>query len=260
MRVRRGILQTPVIRYTAPGGREVTLILASHIGERRYYQQMTALVHRLEASGALVRYEMVGEAPAEQWAAASAEEHEALAALDGNLVVARAIMDHLDWEYQGRALAYDPSWQPADMTDLELIRALGAASIVKSARLTAKALQSLGGQRDRFLAAGMSILLRLMAIDTRRLIASRANGRDDGVIVARRNELALEAIPASGKAVLLWGADHVAGISEGLRDAGFTRAGTMWLPVGKLPGVTRSVIDVLAAILAIRQSAKESAR
>ena len=75
LRVRRGVLQTPVIRYGhGATGRTVTLVGTAHIGETSYYKRLHAIVTQLEAAGAVVCYEWVGPAAEEDWAAASASE------------------------------------------------------------------------------------------------------------------------------------------------------------------------------------------
>jgi hypothetical protein len=75
LRVRRGVLQTPVIRYGHwATGRIVTLVGTVHIGEASYYNRLHAMVTQLEAAGAVVCCEWVSAAAEEDWAAASASE------------------------------------------------------------------------------------------------------------------------------------------------------------------------------------------
>ena len=78
LRVRRGVLQTPVIRYRhRRTGRTVTLVGTAHVGEASYYDRLHAMVTRLEAAGAVVCYEWIGPAAEEEWAVASAGERAA---------------------------------------------------------------------------------------------------------------------------------------------------------------------------------------
>ena len=78
LRVRRGVLQTPVIRYWHRAtGRSVTLVGTVHIGDAMYYKRLHATVTKLEAAGAVVCYEWVRPAAEEDWAAASASERAA---------------------------------------------------------------------------------------------------------------------------------------------------------------------------------------
>jgi hypothetical protein len=57
LRVRRGVLQTSVIRYRhRRTGRTVTLVGTAHVGEASYYKRLHAKVTRLEAAGAVVCY------------------------------------------------------------------------------------------------------------------------------------------------------------------------------------------------------------
>ncbi len=123
-RVRRGVAQTPVVRYeNRKTGRTVMLIASMHIGTNAYYKELNDIIAGLEAGGAIICYEGIRPAAEEEWAAAAAGEH----AVRG---FPKTISDrglpaacrYLGWVEQGAGLKYSPSWRNADITDLELGR------------------------------------------------------------------------------------------------------------------------------------------
>jgi hypothetical protein len=58
LRVRRRVLQTPVVRFEHPRtGRTVTVAGVVHIARTSYYRQLGIMLTKLEAAGALVFYE-----------------------------------------------------------------------------------------------------------------------------------------------------------------------------------------------------------
>lgn len=259
LRVRRRVLQAPVIRYVnRRTGQAVTLISVAHIADSRYFEEITGAAAALEAAGAVVQYELIGRASDAEWAEASEAERAADAAI-GRSERARsdALMGYLRWDHQGRAFCPLPSWVNADLTDLEYIRLVGAQRVLADERAASETIDILGGQADRVLGAGFAVLYRLLALDRWQVI-SRLTHRDSvsrvikTVTVAGRSDHAVAMLPGDRDAVMIWGAGHLASIHAGLTRLGFTRSATRWLNVGTLPSVYAALRDIAAAIRSAR--------
>src|SRR5690349_21223990 len=71
LRIRRRMLQTPVVRFEHPRtGRTVTVAGVVHIARASYYWQLGITLRKLEAAGALVFYEGIGRAAETEWSVA----------------------------------------------------------------------------------------------------------------------------------------------------------------------------------------------
>jgi len=261
VRVRRGVLQTPVIRYRhRHTGRTVTLVGTAHVGEASYYDRLHAMVTRLEAAGAVVCYEWIGPAAAEEWAVASAGER---AARDVSRAMGEAtfrrVCRSLGWAEQGEVFRFAPSWRNVDMTDLELVR-LARPETLRGLR---EAFGDVWGssltqdRADAFAGAAAGVVFRLVSLDWFDLLrhittwddASRQFNR---VEVEERNAHALANLPAGADVVLLWGAGHLPGLAAGLKQAGHRRQGTTWMNVGRLPALWASIKTVAKYLPALR--------
>jgi hypothetical protein len=77
LRIRRRMLQTPVVRFEHPKtGRTVTVTGVVHIARTGYYRQLGIMLTKLEAAGALVFYEGIGHAAETEWSAAGRAERD----------------------------------------------------------------------------------------------------------------------------------------------------------------------------------------
>jgi hypothetical protein len=254
LRVRRGVLQTPVIRYRQRStGRTVTLVGTAHIGEASYYKTLHAMVTQMEAAGAVVLYEAVRPAAESDWAAASASERAARGAPQAmGQDSSRRVCRSLRWVEQRAVFACAPSWRNADMTDLELVRQARPEALVGLGEDLADVFRtSLGeSESDAFAGAAAGISFRLLSLDwfdrLRRVATWDAASRHfDDVKVAERNARALARLPPGEDAVLLWGAGHLPGLAAGLKETGHRRQATSWVNVGKLPALWASIRTVV---------------
>lgn len=257
MRVRRRVLQTPVLTYRRrgrPGA--VTLIGVTHIGEVLYYQAVAALADQLEAHGAVVHYEMIGKPPRDELDAASGEDLAAIGAFMDQMATGAdqiaALMQYYGWAYQTDALPYPARWRNTDMHGLQLIRAIGTGKIL--ARPLSR--KPSVGQDLLATCAALGVFFRLAGRVPVMMALVARKGQDIPVILGERNKIALDALPADGDVVLIWGADHLRGIGRGLRRAGFRQAGRTWLDVGMLPPLRRSLADLLRGIRQISAASR----
>lgn len=266
LRVRRRVLQAPVLRFrNRDDGRMVTLIGVSHVGEAGYFRRIHDLACELEAAGAAVQYEFMRTSSEEEWAAATDEERAARETLNARyreqpeppLLV--AVKQFLRWEYQSDGLALEPSWQNTDISSLDYLRLVGPATLLAVEDANERGMTLLGdGGIARIGGPFAVIFLRLLTLDRFRLITRFVNRAPDdrahsAVAVGVRNDMALGALPPSGDSVMIWGADHLAGLRAGLEAAGFRRAGrASWLDVGRLPGTWGCARELWAAIREVR--------
>jgi hypothetical protein len=251
LRVRRGVLQTPVIRYGHRAtGRSVTLVGTAHIGEASYYKRLHATVTQLEAAGAVVCYEWVRPAAEEDWVAATASERAARDAPramgEGNF---RRLCRSLGWVEQGAVFMWAASWRNVDMTDLELVRAARPEVVRGVGEDLADAFGSPSlaqDQADALAGAAAAVVFRLVSLDWFDRMQQMATWDDASrhfshVQIEGRNARALESLPSDTDAVLLWGAGHLPGLAAGLTERGYRRQGTTWVAVGRLPALWPSI-------------------
>jgi hypothetical protein len=265
MRIRRRVLQTPVLRFRDPTcGRTVTVIAVAHVGKARYYQHIHDLACELESDGAVVQYEMGRTASEEEWATATDEERAARDAHNARIQeqpgpqLFAAIQEYLQWEDQG-SLAIPASWQNTDISSLEYVHMVGPAALTAAEDASIRGLAPLGDAGlARIGGPAAVIIFRLLALDRFERITRFVN-RDAhdravyAVSVGARNSKALQALPAGGDSVMIWGAAHLPGLRAGLETAGFTRLGrAAWLDVGTLPGVGKCVRDIWAGVQEVK--------
>jgi hypothetical protein len=135
------------------------------------------------------------------------------------------------------------------------MRLVGPANFLASHDASARAMSAVSDDRLAALSGpGGVILFRLLALDRHRLITRFVNRAPSdkarsAAIVEARNRTALQALPATGDSVMIWGSDHLAGLRTGMKAAGFTQVGrTDWLDVGQLPGTWACVQELRAVI------------
>ena len=250
LRVRRRILQTPVITYEhRRTGRTVTLVATSHIGQAAYYEQLRAMLTEMEAAGALIRYEMVSPAASSEWAAASAAERAARAtSQDAGRESLQAACRYLGWVTQA-TLTYSPSWHNADMTDLELVRLVGPQNLLTSGKAAGM------DYLDMHMGEGAAVMFRLLPFDRFGLLSRLSVSGDidrhiSHVVIDERNSRTLAGLSPDVDSVLLWGAGHLPGLATGLKTAGYRRRRTAWVNVGELPAIWPSIRAFWAALRA----------
>jgi hypothetical protein len=146
------------------------------------------------------------------------------------------------------------------LTDLELIRSAGPEAFLAASSghaLTEQLIDALGRHAPVALAAALSVLFRAAghsaAVSTWMTSGLCAPGSPESLVqsavVGARNEHGLAVLGRQpGDAALLWGADHLTGITDGLHRAGFRRVRTRWVSGGTLlplwraaPGLARLI-------------------
>jgi len=247
-RVRHRVAQTPVVRYeNRKTGRTVTLIAMMHSGTTAYFRQINEIIAGLEAKGAVVYYEGIRPAAEEEWAGA-ADGERAVRGLSEPIDdrALQAVCRYLGWVGQRTGLKYSPSWRNVDLTDLELIRQAQPRNISEMSNSFSDVVAGLTpDQFEVVMGSGGALVARLLSLDYFDLlgrlsvfaVSSDAHRNVDRVMLKERNRGALARLPSDADAVLLWGSRHLPGLAAGLREAGYRRRSTVWVPVGELPAV-----------------------
>jgi hypothetical protein len=243
LRVRRRMLQTPVVRFWHPGtGRTVTVAGVVHAAQAGYYRRLNVILARLEAAGALVFYEWVGSAAETEWSAASRAEHDARdTVMADSQEMSQAVCRYLGWVRQAESLAYAASWRNVDITDLELVQRAGAQAVLDQH----EAFEDLFGskpadQRDVAAGVGAVMLMRLISLDRYQLLAHLADSSVSRAMIDHRNDKVLAGLPSDRDSVVIWGCYHVPGLAAGLRRAGYRRQASAWLDAGEFPPLRAS--------------------
>jgi hypothetical protein len=264
-RVCNGTLATPVLWYRHAGTRRVlTLVLVSHVGSPGYFATMRLRVAELESAGAVVRCEGITPAPEADLAAATDDERAAQHFL---ITVFReqltASVARLGWIYQAEGLPESRRWADADMTDLELVRAIGADVILAMAAASDKALALYGpGRRDALAAAMVPLVLRRMALPHRPdRTGARISPAIPAVLLEQRSAAAAAAADPARDTVMIWGAEHADSLGAGLAAGGWRQcAARRWLTVGQLPPLGRNLADLAAVMAGAAADAFRAAR
>ena len=243
LRVRRRMLQTPVVRFWHPGtGRTVTVIGVVHAARAGYYRRLNVILARLEAAGALVFYEWVGSAAETEWSAASHAERDARdAVMADSRETSQAVCRYLGWVRQAEALAYAASWRNVDITDLELVQRAGAQAMLDHHEVYEDMFGSKpDDRRDVAAGVGAVMLMRLISLDRYQLLVHMADSSVSRAMIDDRNDRVLAALPSDRDCVLIWGCNHVPGLAAGLRQAGYRRQAGAWLDAGEFPPLRAS--------------------
>jgi hypothetical protein len=237
-----------VVRYeNRKTGRTVTLVATVHSGTNAYFQKLNEIIAGLEAEGALICYEGIRSAAAEEWAGA-ADGERAVRGLSGPASDRgrEALCRHLGWVEQSAGLKYSPSWRNVDMTDLELVRQAQPHNVSESSTSFSDLFAGLTPEQfDETVGSGSALVMRVLSLDyfdlawrwSMRAASSDAHRNVGRVMVEERNRGALAGLPSDSDAVLLWGSGHLPGLAAGLKKAGYRRRATAWVPVGELPAL-----------------------
>ena len=256
LRVRRRMVQTPVVRFGHPKtGRTVTVAGVVHIARASYYRQLGIMLTKLEAAGALVFYEGISHTAETEWSAAGQAERDTWNTVQaGSKELTQAACRYLGWVRQGEALAYAASWRNVDMSELEFVQRKGAEDVLDMQEGFEDMLGDRArDQRDALMGVTIGMLLRLYSLDRYQLLVRWAATGYPGfsqLVVDERNDRALACLPPDRDSVLIWGYGHLPGLAAGLERVGYRRQASAWLNAGEIPPLrasARAVWDALRA-------------
>jgi hypothetical protein len=231
LRLRRRQVETVVRVFEAPDtGRRLTLVATMHLGDATYYDALSRLLADLAAAGADVHYERIRRADD---ADLTEEERHRLDGVQasGYPVGLAAFVGALGLELQGDRLALPAGARNVDVSDVELLRALGWDRYRRLVEPPAVNIDEraapLARPAFRFLLKHGRTIDRLRALSATNRQASR-------FMIGERNRVALnEALQpsAQGDVALVWGAAHLPGMARELRRHGYRLQSERWLRV-----------------------------
>lgn len=212
-RLSRGEIQTPQHTFTN-GKRTIVLYGVSHIAEQSFWVITRDRIQDLENAGYEVHYEMV-------------KNDMDNPPMEGVLDY-KALSGIFKLQSQKDGLIYGDTWKRTDITtsqlyaqsDMEKVRHLGVK--MTEAMTAIKALDPAPTGFLRF-------LMKAVLTVSRFIKQGSLAGIPRSIIVDQRNGVALNAaLRAKGNVVAIWGAEHLPGISAGLRAHGFRHVNTAW--------------------------------
>jgi hypothetical protein len=233
----RAELQTAVtLLRNRSSGRGVTLVSMIHVGRADYYDAIASLIATIPAGNGVVLYEGLGSLTEAEIRGLSEQEsavYRALAPLHG---LYRVLARSLGLVFQGEALQYDRArWINADLSLRDLVRRwvesgapllpLGAGANGEVAAESGR----LAGSAGALMLLTTPLLLWLLG-RVGRMIPMVRTLRE--LLVNDRNRAALDAFERTDparNAVILYGAAHIAGLSEWLQRRGFVVERRHWL-------------------------------
>jgi uncharacterized protein YbaP (TraB family) len=209
-------------------GRTVTLVGIMHIGNSRYFSDLSGVLADLAGAGAEVHVEGVAQRDEES---ATDWERARLTQADGwgDAEETGDTVALLRLESQGAQLELPPGYRNVDLSRLELLRRVGWEAY---RRLLAPPPETAAG---RHLSPALRATLRFelrhrRALERLRSLRAR-NRRVNRVVIDERNETAFaggaQAL-ARGDVVLVWGADHLPGLAARFRAGGYRLTGEAW--------------------------------
>jgi hypothetical protein len=231
LRLRRRHVETVVRVFEAPEtGRRLTLVGTMHLGDAGYYAALSALLADLEAVGTAVHYERIRRADDADLTDEERDRLEGVKA-SGHPAGLDAFVGALGLELQGERLALPPGARNVDVSDVELLRALGwdrYRRLVERPAVTIDQRSApLARPAFRFLMKHGRTIDRLRAL-------SAGNRQATRFMIGERNRVALaEALQPSvqGDVALVWGAAHLPGLARELRRHGYRLRAERWLRV-----------------------------
>jgi hypothetical protein len=231
LRLRRRHVETVVRVFEVPDtGRRLTLVGTMHLGDAGYYDALSALLADLEAAGTAVHYERIRRADE---ADLTAEERRRIESVEasGYPVGFDAFVEALGLELQGERLALPAGARNVDVTDVELLRALGwdrYRRLVEPPHVTIdERSASVARPAFRFLLKHGRTLDRLRSLSAR-------HRKENRFMIGERNRVALaEALRESSHhdVALVWGTAHLPGLARALRRHGYRLRAERWLRV-----------------------------
>jgi len=223
-------LQTAIHHYQHPEtGRRVTLVATMHFGDSGYYIGLRQVIGDREAAGAVVHCTGSGRVPDDS--AISAAELIVLNAWRDCRDLEIARFPTIGWVHKDAWLDPRPQWEVHDLSDLAIIRLAGLPLIT---RVVARKVRLFGPPKGP---TALKWLRFKIILAMRRTASPKFQGGLAHIDeIPHRNTVALKAVNAiDHDTVLVWGAAHIPGLDNGIREAGLRHTGTDWHTVTEIP-------------------------
>lgn len=225
-----GLLQTAVARLDqSRSDREVTVVSTIHIGLPSYYDELNAII---DAHRGIVLYEGIGSLTEEEIAALTPDERRIFERIAPLHELYEKFAEPLGLVFQGKALHYDREhWINAD---LPLRRLLSLWSDRKVPLLPFDHLPD-----ELFESEASKRIATIMLLQEPRILSAfnalrgfvPSLSRISEVLVEERNRAAMAAfdqVPADQDVLVIYGAGHVSGLMDHLRERWYWRKSETW--------------------------------
>jgi len=224
-----GSVITAVRTFTHPdSGRTVTLVGTMHIGQHRYFRQLSYVVEALSAAGAEVHVEGINHLAESE---PTAWERDRLAEADGwaDPETTGVTVSLLRVESQGVRLRLPEGVRNVDLSHLQLLRRLGWDNYRRvfsppHADPSSPRLGPIARAIIRFQFRHLRLVNRFASLRRRdRHIAE--------VVIEERNQMAFAAATEAltrGDVALVWGTQHVPGLATLFRAQGYRLCREEW--------------------------------
>lgn len=245
----RRTVQTSIRQFThTRTGRLATVIGTFHFGHPNYYRDLREAIDKLEADGAVIQCEN-SRLNKDHSADVDAHEHETLKQLQRASQLNSARLHAVGWAEQITELGCPDHWQVVDLTVLDIIRRLGPVRAREVARQMLRKTKRPASDRRALphMHLMTAIIMRVLS-DDQRIVKVAGKGPADDVLLDARNQVALDAVAATDRdVVLIWGLAHLPGLDAGLAALGFERSGPpQWHTVtNRRPGVPSALLRLL---------------
>jgi hypothetical protein len=226
----QALLQTAVTRLSQTRNpRTVTLVACIHIGLPSYYDELNAII---AAHRGAVLYEGIGSLSQEEIEQLTPEERAIFERLVPLHELYKKLAAPLGLVFQGDALHYDREhWINADIPLRQLLAYWKDAKAppLPLEKLTDQLLENEASRRF----AIQLLLQEPLILATFNLLRTWVPPlrRMSQVLIEERNRAAIEAfdrVPPDQDALIIYGAGHMSGLLEALRDRWYWRTGESW--------------------------------
>jgi hypothetical protein len=266
--------KTPVTTYVHPEtGRRVTVVSVMHIGLPSYYSRLREIVKEKEAAGSVVHCEGTGlegltpelikqplasttlDAKVRELLARipdlTEDEREVLLAMVDVALLMRRRVRELGWVEQmdkEGGLPTEPHWHNIDITVIDVIRRLGPDTLLYRMRQARKMLDWPAGNtaKPNAFRLKLAFLCRATASNKQRIQTKLRTGPYDGVLLERREKIALDGLhAATTDVVLLWGCMHLPAFEADLLSRGYLQESRTWHTACLMPSITAALLRMV---------------
>jgi hypothetical protein len=227
-------LQTAAVRLDqSRSPREVVVVSTIHVGLQSYFDELNQVIEDFTAKGdSAVLYEGIGSLTEDEISALTPDERRIYERIAPLHELYEKFAGPLGLVFQGTALHYDRErWINADVPLRQLLGLWADKHVppLPIDRLPEELFQSESSKR----LAGMLLLqepLILSAFNSARHFLP-ALRRVNDVLIEERNRAAMaafDAVPADRDVLIIFGAGHIAGLMDALRDRWYWRKSEEW--------------------------------